>query len=271
LKIFFFKTNAFVTVGVALIVWLPGQPSSHAAPRVKATFQAALLDIDGDFGVLPNSNIITLTSDANALGLKEETVFQPRLDFDWKDWHLWLIGFQADYSGSGTLEAKVQIGSFPPITRGTPVRTDAGFKYLAANVVYDVLLTDFIDIGLGLGGGLVNYELAFKSQLSSVRVAFDDTLPFVFPLVRIVKEIGNFGLAGTIGGIAIVLGAHDINYLQMDVGISYRVFDQDEKLQGNVILGYQYFEMDYVYEGQSSVGVIDVILSGPYLGFALSF
>jgi hypothetical protein len=29
--------------------------------------------------------------------------------------------------------------------------------------------------------------------------------------------------------------------------------------------------MDYVYEGQSSVGVIDVILSGPYLGFALSF
>ena len=269
--IFSHKNNVLLLIVVTLMALLAGHAPAHAGPRVKATFQAALLDIDGNFGIQPNSNTIILTSDAQALGLKEETVFQPHLDLDWKDWHLWLIGFQADYSGSGTLEAKVQIGNFPPITRGTPVRTDAGFKYLTANVVYDILPTDAVDVGLGLGGGLINYELGFKSEVSSVRVALDDTLPFVFPIVRIAKEIGHFGVMGTIGGIAVVLGAHDISYLQMDIGINYRIFGQDKKTRGTVTLGYQYFSMDYEYEGQSSIGIIDVVLSGPYLGFALTF
>jgi len=260
-----------MTAGAALIICLLVQPASHASPRVRAGLQAAFLDIEGNFGLQPSSNIITLTSDAKALGLKEETVFQPRVDFDWKDWHLWLIGFQADYSGSGTLEAKIQVGALPPIAKGTPVRTDAGFQYLTANFVYDLLPTDAVDLGLGLGGGLIHYELAFKSEVSPISAGLDDTLPFVFPIARVAKEIGNLGLMGTIGGLAVELGAHDITYMQIDLGVHYRIFDQDKKLRGNVTLGYQYFDMDYVYEGQSSIGIIDVILSGPYLGVTLSF
>ena len=118
---------------------------------------------------------------------------------------------------------------------------------------------------------MIDYELGFKSEVSSLRVAFDDTLPFAFPIVRIGKEIGNFEIVGTIGGLAVAWGAYDINYLQADAGISYRIFGKNKKLRGNVILGYQYFEIDYTYKGQSSIGVIDIVLSGPYLGVALSF
>ncbi len=256
---------------MALMVGLPGHPSSHAAPRVTAGLRVAFLDIDGNFGIVPSIDLIGLTSSASALGLKEETVFQPHVDFNWKDWHLWLIGFQAEYSGSGTADTTIQIGNFPPITKGTPVRTDVGFKYLTANFVYDIIPTDSVDIGVGLGGGLVNYELAFQSEVSSLSASLDNTLPFVFPMVRVAKEIGSFGFTGTFGGIAVEFGAHDITYLQLDLGINYRFFDQDKKPRGYLTLGYQFFNMDYVYEDQGSIGIIDVILSGPYLGLALSF
>jgi hypothetical protein len=113
--------------------------------------------------------------------------------------------------------------------------------------------------------------VATQSEVSSLSAALDNTLPFVFPMARVAKEIGSFGFAGTIGGIAVEFGAHDIAYLQLNLGISCRFFDQDKKPRGYVTLGYQFFNMDYVYEDQGAIGIIDVTLSGPYLGFALSF
>jgi hypothetical protein len=271
MKIDLFRNHAQVVVALTLALLLTGASALHAAPRITPGLRVSILDIDGQFGAIGSGGVLDLGSSASALGLDSETIFQPQVDFDWKKWHLWLIGFKADYSGSGTAEANIQLGNLPPITAGTPVRTDAGFSYITANLIYDIIPTDVVEVGLGLGGGLVDYDLAFQSELSPLRIATDSTLPFAFPILRIAKAFGRFGLLGTIGGIAVNYSGNDISYLQADVSASYRLFGEEKKLQGLVTLGYQYFRMDYEYEDQGGTGIIDVTLEGPYLGFFLSF
>ena len=174
----------------------------------------------------------------------------------------------ADLNNGNRLETYVVPDT---ITAGTPVRTDADFTYVTANLIYDIIPTDAVEIGLGLGGGLVDYDLAFQSEVSPLRVATESTLPFAFPMFRIAKAFGRFGLLGTIGGIAVNFSGNDISYLQADLSASYRIFGEDEKLQGHVTLGYQYFRVDYEYGDQGGTTIINVTLEGPYFGFLLSF
>ena len=271
MKVDIFRIRAQVMVALTLILLFTCVSTLHAGPRIKPGLRVSLLGIDGQFGATSSGSGSSIGSSASALGLDSETIFQPQVDFDWKRWHLWLIGFKADYSGSGIAEANIQLGNLPPITAGTPVRTDAGFTYVTANLIFDIIPTDLVELGIGLGGGVVDYELAFQSEISPLRVATDNTLPFAFPMLRIAKEFGRFGLLGTVGGISVSFSGHDISYLQADVNASYRIFGEEDKLQGHVALGYQYFRMDYEYEDQGGIGIIDVTLDGPYVAFALSF
>jgi hypothetical protein len=271
MKIDIFKIRAQVMVALTLILLLTCVSALHAGPRIKPGLRVSLLGIDGQFGATTSGGGLGIGSSADALGLDTETIFQPQVDFDWEKWHLWLIGFKADYSGSGTAEATIQLGNLPPITAGTPVQSDVGFTYITANLIYDIIPTDVVEIGIGLGGGVVDYELAFQSEISPLRVTTGNTLPFAYLLLRIGKEFGRFGLLGSVGGISVEFSGHDISYLQADVSASYRIFGEEDKLQGHVALGYQYFRMDYEYEDQGGIGIIDVTLDGPYLAFALSF
>jgi hypothetical protein len=270
-KVKLFEIRVYVAVAFTLAFLLAGVSALHAGPRIKPGLRVAILDIDGEFGASAGGARITAASTASALGLDEETVLQPHLDFDWEKWHLWLLGFKADYSGSGTTEATIQLGDFLPIAFNTPVVTDVEFTYLTANFIYDIIPTKFFDIGIGLGGGMVKYRMAFQSKRSPLRASKDNTLPFAFPMARIAQEIRRFGLMGTVGGILVKYGNHDISYFQVDLSASYRIFGKEEGLMGHLTLGYQYLSLDYEYFGQGEIVIIDIALDGPYLGFALSF
>ena len=265
------KDRVRVMVALALALWLIDVSTLQAGPRVKPGLRVGQLDIGGQFGAISDAGAASVSSSASALGLEAETIFQPHVDLDWTRWHLWLTGFQAEYSGSGTAEATIDLGGRPPITAGTPVQTDADFTYLTGNVIYDILPTDLVNIGLGLGGGLVGYDLAFQSEISPLRVTTSETLPFAFPLARLAKEIGPLTLLGSVGGLAVDFSGYDIAYLNYDISVNYRIFGADDKMQGHVTVGYQYLEVDYEHEDESGRVIIDVALDGPYVGLALSF
>ncbi|MHC4521495.1 MAG: hypothetical protein ACYTAS_23120 [Planctomycetota bacterium] len=144
------KSRARVMVALVLGLWLIGVSTLQAGPRVKPGVRVGQLDIGGQFGAISDAGVASASSSASALGLDAEAILQPHVDLDWTRWHLWLTGFHAEYSGSGTAQATIDLGGRPPITAGTPVGTDADFTYVTGNVVYDILPTDLVDLGLGL-------------------------------------------------------------------------------------------------------------------------
>jgi hypothetical protein len=240
-----------------------------ATPEIGLVPRVGSLDIDGDFGTSAGSGAFVSKSSASALGLDEETAFQPRVDLDWTDWHMSVNATQVEFSGDGTVQRTLNLPG-QQFTAGTPVSTEWDFGLYTASLVYDLIPAEDIDIGFGAGVGLLDYDISAQSRTTSAKASTDDNLPFAYLTARVAREIGRFAFLAQVSGAGIDWDDEDISFFELDLSAAYRLFST-KKIEGSVMAGYRMISVDYEWEDGGSKVEADADFDGPYVGFILRF
>jgi hypothetical protein len=243
-------------------------PSIALVPRV------GQLDVEGDFSVSESAGggalKVETSADEDELGLDDETVFQPRIDLDWDDFHIWINAMRPEYSGNGELTTDLTIFG-QTFTAGTPVSSDWEFGYYTVSAVYDIIPTgDAVDIGIGAGVGMITWDVEIASRTAPLRRSTDDDLGFAFLTARVATEISRFALLGQISGASVDWDDEDISFFEVDLSGGYKIFDT-KSCDGTVLAGYRFLNVDYEWEDGGSEVEVDADFYGPYLGFMLRF
>jgi hypothetical protein len=255
---------------VSTILTLAEFISGCGIPTVSPMIRVGELDIDGDFNITGGGGALSAASDMNALGLDEETALQPRVDVDWGNLHLAVSGLWVDYTGDGAVRGTLELGG-NIIPAGTPARTDLEMDFYTGYITYDLLPIDFLfDLGVGLGVGYLDYDLAIQSKTSPARISSDEDLPFGFLTARVAREIGRFEIVGMVSGLGVEFDDADISYYEVDAFAGFRLFGEG-RIQGNLIAGYRAIGLDCEWDDQGRNLDADVDFQGPYIGFKLRF
>jgi hypothetical protein len=239
-------------------------------PTVSPMIRVGEMDIDGNFNILGGGGIVGASSDANSLGLEEETLVMPRLDIDWGNLHLTGSAIQAEYDGSGIVEGTLNLGGVT-IPLGTDVTSDFDFDMYTAYLTYDLLPVDFLfDLGIGGGVGYLDYDVAIQSTTGPERITSDDDLPFGFLTARVAREIGRFEIVALVSGLGIEFDDDDLSFYDLDAYAGFRLFGEG-RIQGHVMVGYRAIGIDYEWEDDGRDVDADADFQGPYVGFKLRF
>jgi hypothetical protein len=254
-----------VRVGGALL--LATAMAGCGIPRADLALQGAYLVPGGKVGVSRGRSQVTTRVDD--LNLDGQVVVLPRAALGWGGLHLRADGFTGTWSGNGTATARLDAGDGHRIEAGTDVATDVELTYATAAATYDLVPSDVVDLGLGLGAGWLGYDLMFASRESRARVSVDDSTPFAYPALHVASDLGIVRLSGDLGGIALSAGDRKLTYVDADVRAALRLFEG--VASGYLVAGYRYLLLDYEDEQGGSDVRADVTFQGPYLGFQVSF
>ena len=75
-----------------------------------------------------------------------------------------------------------------------------------------------MDLGIGVGGGLIDYGVSFDATILTQprSVGIDDELPFGFLTARVGRQLGDFELLGHISGLGFEFGNEEINFIDIE-------------------------------------------------------
>lgn len=254
-----------LTLGLLLLALTAG----CSLPRFSATPRVGFLKLDGD--VTLDTGSIKVSGSASDLDLDErEVVWLPRLDVDWDDFHVSAQAIWNDFSGSGNADVTAEVGG-QPVNVNAPVRTDFKFGLYSAEVAYDVIPTDFIDVGLGFGVGAIDYDIEISSPVQNMSVRADDTLPFGYAMARIAKDLWRFRFLVNLRGLTLKFDGNELTYGDVDATVSFSLFGPDSRFDGRLVAGYRFIYLDYDYENGTDVNVDGVTLQGPFVGLSIAF
>jgi len=235
-------------------------PSLVAVPRIGG------LSIDGDVNV--SSSGASVSSNTDELGLEDDNVvFEPRLDFGWGPAHVMATAYSAEYDGRGAAKGQLDLGGVV-ISAGEQV--ESSLDITSANVVttFDLIPTDVVDLGLGVGARVIDFDGQIRSLSSGQSIGSSQT--FVMPVVAVrgAAALGPFDLSLIGSGLTGSYANIDATVVDLDLMGEYR-FDEFLGFHGSLVLGYRYIGVDVEFADQG--GNIDANLdfSGPYVGLAL--
>ncbi len=256
----------FVAFAAAILVSGCGVPTGRISAR------GGPLYLDGGVGTNQLGGNVRGQASAKDLGLDDpEIAFQPKAEVDWGGFNISLDGFAVGYSGNGTATVGLDIGNRPPIEQGAAVHTKLDLSYLMLKATFDLIPTDVIDVGIGLGGGIVDYDLSVNEILGVGSFETVETLPIIYPVIRVGSLIGPVRIAGYLGGLALSYDGNKIKYIDGEIYAGVRLFGADSRLQGWVSLGYRYIDFEYEYESKGSDVELDARVTGPYLSLEITF
>ncbi len=262
-------------LGIFIVVCATAIPVTGCGlPAGRISARGGPFDLDGSIASTGGGELIDTKGSASTddLGLDDsELTFQPKAELDWGGLNLSLDGFSVGYSGTGIATVGLEIGNLPPIELGAAVKTDLDLSYLTLKATYDLIPTDVIDIGIGLGGGIVDYDLTVDQILGSGRFRTAETLPVVYPMIRVGSLIGPVRIAGYLGAIAVSWDGNRIRYIDGELYAGVRVFGSESRFQGWVSLGYRYLDFNYEYNSENSNIELDATIRGPYLSLEITF
>jgi len=244
--------------------------SSCFAPHARVSPIVGQFDLTGEFGAATGGSTVA-SSSLSDLGLGEsEAVFDPRLDLEWLGLHLSLSALEGTYSGEGTTDAEIDIGG-TAIGSGVDVESDLEFAATTLALTWDIVPTSALDVGIGLGLSQIEFDARFEEQLSGDVAETDESFPVPLLVGRVGSEIGPVGVGLVVGLIDLDIDGTSLSYLNLDLSADYHILGGDDRLRGDIVLGYRQIEIDAEYEDDSSEVLADVELSGPYLGVRFSF
>lgn len=251
-----------------LVLALLAPAGACTAPTVDLTPQVGWLALEGDVGVSASS-VVALNS-VSDLGLDErETAPGGRVDLDWGAVHVTASGLVSDTRGDGVLSADLTSGG-TTISAGDSVTSDLDLAVGSAVVTFDLIPGD-LELGLGLGVTAVALDLETTSTTTMERITSDEVLPAPLLALRLGGSLGRVELEGLASGIAAEVDDAELALIDADLLARLRLFGDREHLNGSLTLGYRHLSIDAEYDDGSDRVDADVRLSGPYLGFTLSF
>ena len=238
-------------------------PSADIIPRY------GQLDIDGHFGVTEDPGPIPVTDLGEAGFGDDDGYFGARADFDFGSPILTISGQQSTHKGRGTIDVDLD-ASDGMIAAGSTVDTDMDFSLYQMAVTFDLIPTDVVDAGLGLGVTLVNVDatLTDVSTLESVEV--DEFLPIPVLVARVGVDLGDFEAVGLASGFDLSTNGDSVSNFDLDLLARYRLFGGDDRLAGSLGIGYRFTKLGIDYDDDGDRIDVDIRLNGPYLAFVFS-
>lgn len=239
------------------------------APAVYITPRVSKLDIAGDIGVQMGSSVSGQAS-VDSLGLEDDSsVLGGRVDL-LAVGHWTISAQQSNHDGEGFADATISQGSVT-INPGDPVKSEIDFGVYSGAWTFDLVPGDTIEVGIGLGVTVLDFDASFTDQLTSQTIQTDETVPVPNLVGRVGANLGPVEVSGLVNWID--LGYKDTNasFLDIDAMARLRIFGDSNRFSGHVAAGYRFVDVQAEYEDSGDSVDVDVEFSGPWIGLSVSF
>ncbi len=246
--------------------------ASCSVPAVRPWGRVGYLHLDGD--IAASAGPASASVSADSLGLDNyEAIPNIGADFDWDPIHLAVEGLVAKYQGSGFATTELSIdndGSPIVIPLGTQVESEIDVGLYLARATWDILPSAPVDLGIGVGGGLIDYGVSFDATILTQprSVGIDDELPFGFLTARVGRQLGDFELLGHISGLGFEFGNEEINFIDIEGSLIW-TFWYMKTGAAALEVGYRYIELDYEFDPSRGNFSVDAALRGPFVGLSV--
>ena len=243
--------------------------ASCAAPRVDVGASLGQLSIDGRFGV--QAGPVAGTSSFADLGVdKDSGVPGARVDLDFGSPHISIAYDSSSFAGDGTTTSEFsQQGVVIPL--GTDVRTRADLDVFSLACTFDLVPSDTVEFGIGLGATVVDVQGAIDQIGGPNTIDVDQILPLPLLAARGGVDLGDFELLGALSGMDLTLSGDSVRVIDLDLAAQYRFLGGSDRLSLAARAGWRYINIDADYEDRDDNVRLDMGVDGPYLGLVIGF
>lgn len=240
-----------------------------SAPSVVITPRVSRLDIDGDVGAQVGSSVSTSAS-VDSLGLDTDpSVFGGRVDIEAAG-HWTFSAQQSKHGGSGVADAQLSSGT-GTINVGDPVDSKFDLGLYSGAVTFDVVPTDAIELGIGLGVAAMSVKARITDMVSNETVSTDELLPVPFLAARLGFDVGSFEVSGLVSWMQLDIDGNHASFVDVDSMARVRVIGDGDRVAGYFALGYRFLNVGAEYENDGDAVDVDIDFAGPWVGLSLSF
>ena len=237
-------------------------PSVDVAPRY------GIMNLDGTYG-LENADSAgdptVAPADLSTAGLDTDNGYiGAKIELDLGVPVFTLSTQSTKHGGDGTLSATVGA-----IFVTSPVATNLDLGLHTLLLTWDVVPTDYVDIGIGLGATVIDLDASIAG--AGEEETADETIPVPVLGIRARVELGDFRFSALLSGMSLDLGSDKANFYDIDVLAEYHLFGGDDRLGGSIGLGYRSTVLDFEYEDGGDSIDVEVDLNGPYVAMVFSF
>jgi len=238
----------------------------QVTPSLVVTPRLGTLDVSGD--VFVSSSGSSVATDADDLGLDEDNaVFEPRVDFAWGPAHVMGTVYSASYEGTGTAEGQLDLGGVT-INAGDQVRSTLDVTSVNLVTTFDLIPTKLVDLGIGLGVRVIDFDGKVTSLSTNQSIASDETFALPVAAARAAVNVGPFQLSLVGSGLGGSYDGIDASVLDLDLMGEY-TFEEFIGFHGSLVLGYRYIGVSVEYTDSGSDVDADLDFQGPYIGLSL--
>jgi len=238
-------------------------------PHLRVSPRYGEVTLDGDISI--SAPGVSAANDFSDLGLdQEEQELHGMVDFKWGLPHLTIGTVASSFSGDGTLEADITFGG-QTITAGTDVRSNLDFGVDTAVITFDLAPTDMVELGLGLGVSLVDFDARFRDLTTNEVVSTDEQVPIPVLAGRATVWIGDFEASVLLSAIEADVEGDKATYYDLDAYLRYHLFGFAKHGGASIMVGYREAALDVEYDDGDDRVELDLSFSGPYAGIQISF
>ncbi|MEM7310654.1 MAG: hypothetical protein AAF682_28530 [Planctomycetota bacterium] len=252
-------------VGI-LVTVLVGTASCSVVPTASITPRYGPLEVDGDVGVSSLGTVAT--TDAESLGMEDDdSVFSPRADMSWLNFDAWASWYDARFAGNGIAEGQLDLGGVV-IGIDDPVVSELDMFLASGAVTWDLVPSDLIDVGVGLGYGLVDFDAEIRSLTTGAEIGTQESFGLPLLAARGAVDFGDIEASLVVAGLAVKADGDEISMLDGDLMVRW-YFLNAGPAQGGIALGWRLTRVEAEYGQLGSRLESDLAFSGPYAGLTI--
>ena len=235
-----------------------------ALPSFDVTPRYASLEVEGGFGASATDVTATASLDQAGLGDSDETLGL-RADLKWGMPHLVLSTQSASFSGTGTVDAMLNLGgNMIPI--GATVESDMDLGITSAILLFDFFPGKTVELGLGFGAVLIDFDVEMLDTGSSLVITSNETIPIPILAANLGVRLGPFEIAALLSGLSLSYDGNGGSFIDADVFARYRFAGGKNRVRASLIAGWRQIDFDGEYDDGSDEVEADLEVSGPYFG-----
>lgn len=236
----------------------------NIVPDARASLRYQPLDLSGDFAA--TTGVATTASSFEALGLGDSVnTVSPRAELSFAGFDLMVSAFEYSNDGSGTAQGSIDLGG-TTISGGEMVTTDLDLTNAVAQITWDVVPTDLVDFGIGVGVSYIDLGLTINGAISGTG-STEESLPVPVLAARAEVELGPLTANVHVHGLKLEYDGTDATYIDADLFLSYG-FSELLGVDAEAQLGYRFITLDLEYEDGSDNIDANLEFSGIYFGLA---
>ncbi len=236
-------------------------------------------DVKGDIGRQNSlSSIQTeLIATADTLDLGDSKGLMYTLGAQYEKWILGFTYMPSTFEdeGSGNAVSAVQGPNGNGLLTKIGTTTTVDIDMYLANILYEVVKTPntSLKVGVGLGSSVVKFNVTPEATRVG-EIAYDGSEPFGFLTVNMMNKYNDFTYGFNVNGVNMEIDNTQVEYSDFTLQAGYRFYEK-KRFKADLIAGFRQVNFALTTKSDDDlVGHIydvDLTLSGPFVGFTLSY